>query len=111
VLLLVLFAIVDFGRLLNAKITLTQAAHEGARAAALVDAAEALRTINRIVGTTMSAGMGTPKIDECNDTNPGGDAEVTLTYHFSYVTPLAAFGGFGGDDGSTLTATAVVPCL
>ena len=35
VLLLLLFGIVDFGRALNAQITLTQAAREGARLAAL----------------------------------------------------------------------------
>ena len=34
-LLLIVFGIIDFGRLLNAQITLTQAAREGARLAAV----------------------------------------------------------------------------
>ena len=90
VLLIILFAIIDFGRLLNAKIVLTQAAHEGARAAALVDEAEAQSVINRIVDT-MSAGLDDPDIDVCDSiAAPGGDASVTLTYHFDYVTPLAS---------------------
>jgi hypothetical protein len=111
VLLLMLFAIIDFGRLLNAKIVLSQAAHEGARAAALVDEAEAQTIINKIVGP-MSGGLDEPAIDACDPTPaPGTDATVTLTYHFDYVTPLAVFGGFGAEGGSTLTATAVVPCL
>ena len=39
VLLLVIFGIIDFGRMLNAQITLTEAAREGARATSIVDAA------------------------------------------------------------------------
>jgi Flp pilus assembly protein TadG len=109
VLLLVLFAIVDFGRLLNAKIVLSQAAHEGARAAAIADDSAAVDTVNRIVGG-LADGMDEPAISGC-ETDSGADATVTLTYRFSYVTPLAMFGGFGGGDGTTLTATAVVPCL
>jgi Flp pilus assembly protein TadG len=111
VLLIILFAIIDFGRLLNAKIVLSQAAHEGARAAALVDAAEAQGVISRIIGT-MSAGLSEPVIEACDSVPaPGSDATVTLTYQFEYVTPLAVFGGFGSESGSTLTATAVAPCL
>ncbi len=111
VLLLILFAIIDFGRLLNAKIVLSQAAHEGARAAALVDEDEAQSVISRIIGT-MSVGLGDPAIDVCDlMSDPDSDATVTLTYHFEYVTPLAVFGGFGSEGGSTLTATAVAPCM
>ena len=111
VLILILFAIIDFGRLLNAKIVLTQAAHEGARAAALVDEDEARGVINRIIGT-MSDGIGEPAIGACESVPaPGSDVTVTLTYHFEYVTPLAMFGGFGSESGSTLTATAVAPCM
>ncbi len=111
VLVLILFAIIDFGRLLNAKIVLSQAAHEGARAAALVDETEAHGVINSIVGA-MSAGLVAPTIDVCDSIPaPGSDATVTLTYHFEYVTPLAIFGGFGSESGTTLTATAVAPCM
>jgi Flp pilus assembly protein TadG len=111
VLLIILFSIIDFGRLLNAKIVLSQAAHEGARAAALVDEGEAQTIINKIVGS-MSSELDEPAIDACDPTpDTGTDATVTLTYHFEYVTPLALFGGLGAEGGSTLTATAVVPCL
>lgn len=111
VLLILLFAIIDFGRMLNAKMVLSQAAHEGARAAAIVDADEATSIINRIVGG-MAGSMDDPAIGECDPVgSPDTDATVTLTYHFSYVTPLAVMGGFGDEDGITLTATAVVPCM
>ncbi len=109
VLLLILFAIVDFGRLLNAKIVLSQAAHEGARAAAVADDSAAVETVNRIVGG-LADHMDDPSISGC-EAGLGSDSTVTLTYHFAYVTPLAVFGNFGGSDGTTLTATAVVPCL
>jgi hypothetical protein len=108
VLLLILFSIVDFGRLLNAKMVLSQAAHEGARAAAITDDSTALDTVNRIVGG-LADGLEEPSIGGCEN-GPGTDATVTLTYDFTYVTPLGMF-GFGGGSGTTLTASAVAPCL
>ncbi len=44
VLLLLVFGIVDFGRMLNAQIVVTEAAREGARAAALIDEAAGERS-------------------------------------------------------------------
>ena len=111
VLLLLVFGIIDFGRLLNAKITLNQAAHEGARAAAVQGEDAARATIAKVLGG-MAGGAGDPTITACGPQPlPGEDATVTVTYHFNYVTPLAILGGFGDANGNTLTATAVVPCL
>ena len=109
VLLLILFGIVDFGRLMHAKLQLAEAAREGVRAAALVTVDEGRSTINDIVGG-MSSDMDQPYgISGCGPSaTPGQDARVTLVYHFSFVTP---FLGIGGDDGRlTLTQTAVMPC-
>jgi Flp pilus assembly protein TadG len=109
VLLLILFGIIDFGRMLNARIVLTQAAHEGARTAAVTgDPDAAAATIAKVMGS-MASGMGTPTIVGCDD--PLGDATVTVTYQFDFATPLSLVGGFGDEDGMTLTSTAVVPCL
>jgi Flp pilus assembly protein TadG len=102
VLVLILFGIIDFGRMLNARITLSQAAHEGARAAAVADTATAASTINTVMGALVSD-MAPPVIDGCDGT-PGDQATVTLTYQFAWVTPI-----FGG--ARTMTTTAVVPCL
>jgi hypothetical protein len=75
-----------------------------------VDADEATSVINGIVGG-MAASMDPPAIGECDSSaEPGSDATVALTYRFDWITPLAVFGGIGGEGGSTLTATAVVPC-
>ena len=108
VLLLIIFAIIDFGRMLNARIVLSQAAHEGARAVEITsDPADAEARIDMALGS-LAGGLTGQTIVGC-DASP--DATVTLTYRFDYVTPLAILGGFGDESGTTMTATAVVPCL
>lgn len=101
VLMLILFGIIDLGRMLNARITLSQAAHEGARAAAIAGDDAALEAVTKVMGS-MASGMDAPQIVGCS----GGraDATVTVTYHFDFATPI-----FGS--GRSLTAKAVVPCL
>lgn len=109
-LLLLLFGIIDFGRALFTQVTLTQAAREGARLAALAQPDVAARTAAAASGvdpvtvgvTACAAGAGS-----------GADAVVTATHDFTFVTPLAAIGAmFGGglDDTLTLTAEGVMPC-
>jgi Flp pilus assembly protein TadG len=106
VLLLIIFAIVDFGRMLNAKITINEAAREGARAAALVGTAEANARI-----TMVTAGMGgvSSSVSGCpSEPDPNANATVTVTYSFEFVTPLGILAGLGDP---TLEATGVMPCL
>jgi hypothetical protein len=108
-LLLVVFGIIDFGRMLNTQITLTEAAREGARAAALGfdPAARLHRTLN---GTTLAA----TTVTRCPDDDLTADAVVTVTHAFRPVTPLGSLMGFFGaeSDGSlTITARGVMPCV
>lgn len=110
-LLFLVFGIIDFGRALNAQITLTQAAREGARLEALGEsnvvsgtqaAASGLSPVNVSVVTSCPAGAGA-----------GVNAKVTATYSFSFITPINAIARmFGSSFGSgmTLTATGVMPC-
>src|SRR5579859_3032399 len=93
-LLLLIFGIIDFGRALNAQITLTQAAREGARLAALGQPSVASRTqaaatgLNQVAVTVTSCAPGA---------GPGANADVQVSYQFSFVTPLGAIAGmFGG---------------
>jgi Flp pilus assembly protein TadG len=111
VLLLIVFGIIDFGRALNAQITLTQAAREGARLAALGEP--------DVVGRTQAAATGlspvTVTVTACPaGAGPGADASVTTSYSFSFVTPVGAiagmFGGAGFGSPITLTAQGVMPC-
>ncbi|HYN92989.1 MAG TPA: TadE/TadG family type IV pilus assembly protein [Pilimelia sp.] len=108
-LLLMLFGIIDFGRMLNAQIALTEAAREGARAAALglppgPRVARVVRGIPTTVTTTpCPAGAF-----------PGADAVVVVSHPFRPVTPLGPIMTMvgGEEDGSvTITATGVMPCL
>lgn len=108
-LLFLVFGIIDFGRALNAQITLTQAAREGARL-------EALGASNVVSGTKAAASglspVGVSVVTAC----PGGagvSAEVQATYSFSFITPINAIAHmFGSSFGSgmTLSATGVMPC-
>lgn len=109
VLLLVIFGIVDFGRMLAAKITLTEAAREGARATALVNADE-----GRIRIAAASGDLGqtvTSSISDCPV--PAGiadDATVVVSYEFRFITPFALLARPGASDTVTLTAKGVMPC-
>jgi len=94
-LVLLIFAIVDLGRMLNAQIVLTEAAREGARATALGNDPQ----------THIDAALGgmaaTAAIVDCTD--PTGDASVTLTHAFTFLLL--------GDAGVTLTGHAAMACL
>jgi Flp pilus assembly protein TadG len=109
-LLLIVFGIVDFGRLLNAQITLTQAAREGARLAALGQP----NVVSRTQGAATGLSPVTVTITGCA---PGAaataNATVKVSYSFSFETPVGAIAGlFGSGFGSsiTLTGTGVMPC-
>ena len=110
-LLLIVFGIIDFGRALNAQITLTQAAREGARLAAVGQPNVASRTQAAAVGLSPVS----VTVTGCpTGAGPGADAVVTATYSFSFVTPVGAiaglFGGSGLGSPVTLTAQGVMPC-
>jgi len=109
-LLLVVFGLIDFGRMLNAQITLTEAAREGARANALSSSVG-----SRVDLASQNLGpSGTVHYTVNSDCAGGADnAQVTTTYTFKFVTPV---GGIikllGGSLGSTtsLTGVGVMPC-
>jgi Flp pilus assembly protein TadG len=110
-LLLLVFGIIDFGRALNAQITLTQAAREGARLAALGQP--------NVAGRTQAAAVGlspiTVSVTSCpTGAGPDADAVVRTSYSFSFITPVGAIAGLIGGSGFgspiTLTAQGVMPC-
>lgn len=111
-LLFIVFGLIDFGRALNAQITLTQAAREGARVDALGE--------SNVVGHTQTAatgltGVGVSVTYACllGDGALSKDATVLATYSYSFITPVSAIAGlFGSSFGSTISlkATGVMPC-
>jgi TadE-like protein len=114
VLLLILFGIIDFGRALNAQITLTQAAREGARLAALGVPSATVITRAQTAATGLSPVTVTVSSTCPVNAGTGVDAVVTVTYTFSFITPVGAFAAMFGTAsfGTTLplTATGEMPC-
>jgi hypothetical protein len=120
-LLLLLFGIIDFGRALNAQITITQAAREGARLAALNLPNVTSRTQAAATGLS---GVGVTVVSACpagpppppGPAGPPGsaNADVKVSYTFKFITPIGAiariFGKSGPGSPLTLTAEGVMPC-
>jgi len=114
VLLLIVFGIIDFGRALNAQIVLTGAAREGVRLAALgyPDAAIQARVAAAapdLSGVIVSVTANCPQ-----GAGPAADADVNVSYSFSFITPIGAVAGLFGGSGLgapvVLTAQGVMPC-
>jgi Flp pilus assembly protein TadG len=104
--LIVLFGIIDFGRMINAQIVVSQAAREAARAASVGGSAEA-----RAATAAASIGGVNTAADDCpDDPGAGDDATATVTYQFEFVTPVAALAGIALGPSVTLSATGVMPC-
>jgi Flp pilus assembly protein TadG len=107
VVLLVIFGLIDFGRMLNAQITLTEAARESARAAALVDEAAGQARFDQAAQSTV--GDLTPTVLACLPDGSRVNAVVDATYTFKFVTPLGLLIGSGGT--VNLEGHGVMPCL
>lgn len=107
-LLLIVFGLIDFGRMLNAQITVTEAAREGARAAALGN--DPVRRAGAVAGDLeVNVDPGASCTGDLTK-----DAQVKVDHVFTFITPLGAlgglFGGTGPDSGITLTGRGVMPC-
>lgn len=106
-LLLILLGIIDFGFMLNAKVTVTQAAREGARL-------EAVGQHSEVSTRASAAASPLPVSTEVVLTCPGTDAEVKVTHQYTFKTPVgsiaAMFGGGDFGDPLSISATGVIPC-
>jgi len=113
-LLLMVFGLIDFGRALNAQLTLTQAAREGARLAALGAPVTAVAVRTQAAATSLG-GPVTVTVAPCPPgATQASDAVVRASYSFLFITPVGALAGLlgGGGFGSpiALTATGDMPC-
>jgi Flp pilus assembly protein TadG len=112
VLLLIVLGIVDFGRMLNAQETLTQAAREGARLVALGQPNVASRTQAAAPGLSP---VGVSIQSACpTGAGPSSNGVVRTTYTFQFTPGLgylvSFFGGTGMSGQTTLSAQGVMPC-
>lgn len=121
--LVLVLGIIDFGGMLHAQVTLTQAAREGARVAALQDDSDPAYDPNDVRNRTWGAIVSPLLKDDskfnfeaqtCPSESDPSDAVVTAGYDFEFITPvgalITAFGGEGFDSSMPLSATGVMPC-
>lgn len=115
--LLIVLGIIDFGGMLHAQVTLTQAAREGARVAALQqtpDEAEIDKRTKDAIVSPMLKDKDKVSVDPQTCPNDTDDAVVKVSYPFEFITPIGslvgAFGGDGFDKSMPLSATGVMPC-
>jgi type II secretory pathway pseudopilin PulG len=103
-LLMLVFGIIDFGRMASASVQLSAAARAAAQAYVL--GGDPTKAANDVFL------QGTIEVDPVSQCPPNPDANATasvkLTYKYKYITPVAVLAGITGDP--TLTATGVVPC-
>jgi len=106
-LVLFVFGIVEFGRAYNARIELTAAVREGARASALGGDLAAATAATRAAapGLTPSRIIVSANPPTCPvNPSPTSNASVTATYAFDYSIPFLPRGTW------TLTAKGVMRC-
>lgn len=122
VLLIVVFGIIDFGRMMNAQLQVSEAAREGARAATVItgtsdDRQDAARDRIAYFTATTIGGVDFDETDSsfCDQAPVRGDINVvTASYRFKFITPVgdigALFGGGGWGEPITIKSKSVMPC-
>ncbi|MEV6347421.1 TadE/TadG family type IV pilus assembly protein [Actinoplanes sp. NPDC051851] len=112
-LLLLLFGIVDMGRLLQQYIQLTEAAREGARYGALNSSVTVVKAkVGQIAGTSA---LIYPTTSVCTGSSGvGTDAKVVVARTFAPITPMVGLVnmvGSGPMNTIVITATGVMSCV
>jgi Flp pilus assembly protein TadG len=107
-LLLILFGIMEFGRAYNVQVSLTQAAREGARYAAVHYQDGGLD----VAGTALASapaldGLGVTVSDNASSCAPGSNVEVTTSVSLPSMTGFLDAGFFGGPGIFPLNMTGV----
>ncbi len=106
VFLVLLFALVDFGRGYQAWIEVTNASREGARVGAVGGTAAEIEARARAAAASLNPGSLSVSSTNVGGT-PGTSVVVTVRYNFALITPLSPLLGVlsGGAIGTTFTLT------
>ncbi len=111
--LILVFGIIDFGRILMAQISLTQAAREGVRLAAVGRPSGEVSARVSDAGLPLTVTVGSATYCPSPPTATSR-ASITSTHTFTFVTPIGAmagiFGGAGPGGSIVLTGQAVMRC-
>lgn len=114
IVLVLVMGIVDFGWAVRAQITLTQAAREGVRVAALGQPNPSGRT--KAAATSLDPAEVGVSVTACPAGGKPGEssAEVTATHTYTFITPVGGLAGLFGGGGFgapiRLSAKGVMPC-
>jgi Flp pilus assembly protein TadG len=112
-LLLILIGTMEFGRVFNVQNSLTQAAREGARNAAIHYSDGTMDVEGTALGAAPSLdGLGVAVDDNADDCAPGDNVEVTASVNLSSMSGFLDGGWFGspGLFPMTLTGVGVMRC-
>ena len=105
VLLLLVFGIIDFGRLYNTQVTLTHAAREGIRDYAIFGLEDQAKTVAKQAVTSFDPTPMVIDVDGCGPGQPAGrPGQMTITYPFDSSIP------FLGESIITISAKGVMRC-
>jgi Flp pilus assembly protein TadG len=113
-LLLILFGIIDMGRLMQQQIQLTEAVREGARVGALNGTAATVQTqVSSIVGTGVALTYTSGPTVCTSSSGSGTNSSVTVSRVFAPATPFMDLLPLFGGTATTLTikATGVMSCV
>jgi Flp pilus assembly protein TadG len=107
ILVVLVFGIIDFGRAFNAQVTLSQAAREGARLAALGNSTGTVTS--RTIAAAPALSPVTVTVTPCaSGATQTTDAVVTVKYTLTFSTPM--IGLVGLPTTKVLTGTGHMPC-
>lgn len=107
-LLLILIGIIEFGRVLNIQVSLTQAAREGARYAAVHYQEGGLDVAGTALSTAPSLdGLGVSVSDNASSCAPGANVEVTTSVSLPSMSGFLDAGFFGAPGIFPLNMTGV----
>jgi Flp pilus assembly protein TadG len=89
--LVIVFAIVDFSMALNAKLTVTNAAREGARVLVAGANCSTVTTQAQNVASHLHPPVSVTISPPSCTGNSGDEMAVTVSYQYSYITPVGKF--------------------
>jgi hypothetical protein len=114
-LLLIVFGIIEFGIGFNRQLQVTEAAHEGARVAALGGSRAAVEDkVRQVLGDRGDTELSFPTLETCADDATAGDATVGVSLYYWSPTGLGALmSHFGSRDITSfeIRATGVMSCV
>ena len=96
-LLAIMMAIIDFGRLYQANVSLTNAVRDGARAGAFTGSASEAQ--NRVAETAENLGINPGSVSVTMPTIAGEEVIVTATVTVNLITPLGPLLNLAGGSG------------